>query len=198
VLLVAFVRLHCAISLLVSRFAPGALKRLYTYIALVELDSAVIAHPACYDSYPFAKELQFFLGSLMLTAATFVFVRVQERESLMKRVPAVFRKAIALGARLLLTLMVVTYPLIANMALKMLNCTSLDGSYVLSASTGFKCYQSDHLAVGLLAWPVLLLHVAGFPIVTLVYLRRWVMSIRVSTWLLYRVGVLVSFCVACV
>ncbi len=163
---------------------PAILKRLYSYIALVELDSAVIAHPVCYDAYPFAKELQFFVGSLILSTALLLLLQAQ-RGPCVARQAAFVGKGAALIGRGLMTLMVLLYPLLANMALTMVNCTTLAGKYVLSASTSFECYKGDHIVVGVLAWPVLALHVFGFPIATLVYLLRCVLVVIVLSSLSY-------------
>ena len=155
---------------------PDNLKQLYVYISLMELDSAVIANPACYDSYPFARELQFLVGSLVLTAVTAVFVFMHGSSMCGPTTHGPTRRAFSLLTRLCLTLMILMYPLIATLSLKMVNCSkdADSGKLVLVASAFYECYRDDHLAVGLLSWPVLLLHVFAFPVVTLAYLLRCV------------------------
>ncbi len=43
----------------------------------------------------------------------------------------------------------------------------------LAANTYYTCYTGYHATPGVLAWLVLVLHVAAFPVCTLVYLLRY-------------------------
>ena len=145
--------------------------QLYTYIGLFELDSSVLANPACYDHYPFAKQLQFFVGSLLLCLAVVVGVALSRLPGFQNWRHSV-RLVVCLLTRVCVTLTVVMYPLITSLALGMVNCVSLNGRYVLAASSYYECYTGDHARVGGLAWIILLLHVVGFPVGTYLYLSR--------------------------
>ena len=98
----------------------------------------------CYDKYPFAKELQFFIGSLILMTSSFFFVFASNSAAL-ARTGKCLVSTCAVVARLLLTLLVLLYPLIATMALRMVHCSTVDGVSVLAVSSAYRCYRGAHL-----------------------------------------------------
>ena len=153
-----------------SSGGPSVLLKFFATISLVQLDSAVLAHPACYDSYPFAHELQMMIGSfvmMLFTAAMFALPHVKR---VMAKLPPIVVSFLPLVKRVALTLMTLYYPLMANLSMSMVHCRTTGGRLTLAANSAYTCFEGLHQPVGVLALFVIIFHVIAFPVATFAWL----------------------------
>ena len=169
-----------------SSSQPPLLRSFFSSLTILQLDSAGIMDPTCYAANPFNKELGQFVVSLLVCGTCAVLLTALEcttrhrlvaqvaRGSRSQRILLRLSKLLAVPCRVSLSVLTILYPTIATSALRMLYCTrqSHGGARVLYANPVYECYTGYHLTAGALAWITLAVHVAGFPIVSWLYLRR--------------------------
>ena len=146
---------------------PRSLASFYSYIAVFELDTSAVLHPACYSDYPFTWQAFELVGTLSVCAASVCLAFVKTGNHRIQSIAAVFR-------RMLMSLLVLLYPLVTNTTLALINCKSVVGLGGLrwASNTNFQCYANDHAFVGILSWLVLFVYVLGFPLTTFGILYR--------------------------
>ena len=159
-------------------YGPHALTSLYSALAVVQFDSAVLAHPACYSSYPISRELQVLTASCTILVATGALFWLGRDKSPPQCCVRVFRHwlpphlvSIPGLQHLGMLLLTLFYPLVANIAFSSLRCVNLNDELVLAANSNYHCFGPQHAPVAVLAAVALVFHVFGFPLTTFVYLR---------------------------
>lgn len=161
--------------------APYVLQRFYSVISVLELDTTVILSPQCYAHNPFTSQLYELSGSVIAVTLVLSMFVVPRIPALFSRIPGFLKKIIPTLQRMTMSLLVLTYPLITNAALDMVNCAdgqlivdydtgATKSAYILQSHTAYPCYTGYHAGVGVLAWFPLWAHVIGFPCVTFAYL----------------------------
>jgi hypothetical protein len=170
---------------------PPALRAAYGAINAFQF-AGIALPPACIGGSPFTSSMaQFYLvlGCMALTAVLIPKVR---RSDLQRRA------RLALG-KPLFTILLLLYPSVTNAALRVVTCTTTrmsgrgfagldsDGRAVaptdmisvsvLRAEPYYVCYEGTHRAVGCLAWVVLVVHSAGYPLATLLWVRRRITAV---------------------
>lgn len=149
--------------------APPLVRRTFSALNILELDTSAVVHPLCYSHYPFTLEAMEFSVSLFVVGLAVAMFAVSI--PMEHRVWRKFNGIIPVFRRLSCTALLLLYPVMCNSSLNMVNCKMSGGKLVLVSNPEFQCYTGPHLAVGVAAWFVIVFHVLGFPIITSLYLR---------------------------
>jgi hypothetical protein len=176
--------------------APAALMNFYSAMSVFELDNGAVLHPACYSSSPFSPYANQFVGSALLLTFTVVLFTSSlwkaraERlaqsalawkpvSGVVARVPPAVRQHVrqrvhlAALQRVVLTLLVMQYAIIARSTLTMMHCVRDDnGVAVVFVNPRYRCYEGEHQGLGVVAWLLFFLHVVAFPLFTLLHVRN--------------------------
>lgn len=146
--------------------APPLIRRIYSALTVMELDSSVALHPDCYSHYPFTLQAMEFTGALTLICVLLFLFQIKAGESKLRR-------AIPTLRRICMTLLVLLYPLICNASFNMLYCyTNSSGSLVLQYNPLFTCYSGAHIPIAVPAWIAVVCHVFAFPLLSFLHIRR--------------------------
>jgi hypothetical protein len=152
--------------------APPTVRSMYAALAVLELDSAGVLHPACFSSYPFTLQMMEFAGSMAVMAVCLTLFRLNDTAAPGTKLSK-FQKLLPTLRRMSMTTLLLTYPLICNGAFSMLRCTRDKANVlVLASNPMFRCYTGDHALVAGPAWIAMIGHVWAFPIITLFRLVR--------------------------
>ena len=170
-----------------SADVPATLRSFFNTISILQLDTGSILHPNCYSGSPFNLEHSQFTASLVVCCVTVAMFSVNAFATAFVSVKV--QAKLGVLCRFAMSGLAITYPMMANSALQMINCangvvatdiTTADSTevvrtgLVLVANPLYECYKGDHFVVGGMAWAVLFMHVIGFPLATFVYLKRTV------------------------
>ena len=136
--------------------APAELRRIFDVIQLVQLDFGGVAPPQCEDGPPFARFIVVFTGALTLFTAwallvvsrTVVSRRCSKRRHLISCL-SLFRYS-------LLMLLLVSYPLVLNLGVTVMECSTItlqdeSISFTWDFNPYYRCFEGNHILPFILA-----------------------------------------------
>jgi hypothetical protein len=101
-----------------SAYAPRLLRRFYNSIAVFQLESSSVVHPACYNSTPFNLERNQFIGSIVVVSVLAVLTVI----GTLNKGPSALLGQVATLRRMCMSVLTIMYPMQANAVFEMINC----------------------------------------------------------------------------
>lgn len=168
---------------------PVCSAAMYRQMVVLHLDTSGLVHPACAEGAPFQFEnAVMIVVLLMLCIVVFLSWVASLNVAVSMRwfatMPPV-TNAISRGCFTLLTLF---YPLVCNTVLELMHCkltsVDVDGGVLqrnlLASNSFYICFAGDHFIPGVLAVITLVVNVLGYPLLTMVWIRRYIVRALVT------------------
>ena len=147
---------------------PSAVRGLFNFFQLFQLDVDGVSPPACASGYFFLRPVLVLCGGLALCGLFYVVgiinacCSTRRHTSILSWIQYLSGSGICFG-----------YALVTNSAFQYLNCVSDDRSnLVLFVQPMIHCYEAEHYPVAVLSWLVIAAITVGLPLVLLLGGRR--------------------------